>query len=416
MAVLLFPESRSIMKTVTLLLLASLLSPVAAQPAADPSIDIDKVMRVAARKLAKFDASHPEKTAYPTDAKGDTWTTVDPSDWVSGFYPGALWYVYEHAKSEKWPDAEAWRRRAETWTSGLEAQQFNDKHHDTGFMIFDSFGNGNRITGNPTYPPVIVQTAKTLATRYRPETGVIRSWGKKDDKKDFMVIIDNMMNLELLMWASEHGGGEDLRKIALSHADRTRELFFRPDGSLYHVVHLDPADGKVLRKRTAQGKADESAWSRGQTWAIYGFTYMHEATGDPKYLESALKAADYYLAHLPEDQIPPSDFDSDLKGLEFKDSSAATIAAAGLLRLYPLLKSPELKEKYFKAAEAALRALTAPPYFSDGDDKASLISYAARNYHEDPNHRITNTSLIWSDYYLLQALLRYQQITAPRKN
>jgi hypothetical protein len=400
------------MKPATLLLLAALLSPVSAQPAADPSIDIDKVMRVAARKLAKFDAAHPEKTAYPTDAKGADWTTVAPSDWVSGFYPGALWYVYEYAKAEKWPDADAWRKRAESWTAGLEAQQFNDKHHDTGFMIFDSFGNGNRLTGNPTYPPVIVQTAKTLATRYSEETGMIRSWGKKDDKKDFTVIIDNMMNLELLMWASEHGGGEDLRKIALRHADRTRELFFRPDGSLYHVVHLDPADGTVRRKRTAQGKADDSAWSRGQTWAIYGFTYMHEATGDPKYLESALKAADYYLANLPEDQIPPSDFHSDLKGLEFKDSSAATIATAGLLRLYPLLKSPELKDKYFKAATASLRALTAPPYFSEGDDKASLIAYAARNYHADPAHKLTNTSLIWSDYYLLQALLRYQQITA----
>lgn len=404
------------MKTIAFLLLASLLYPVSAQPVADPSIDIDKVMRVAARKLANFDALHPEKTAYPTDAKGSTWTTVAPSDWVSGFYPGALWYVYEHAKSEQWPDAEAWRKRAEAWTSGLEAQQFNDKHHDTGFMIFDSFGNGNRITGNPSYPPVIIQTAKTLATRYRSETGTIRSWGKKDDMKDFLVIIDNMMNLELLMWASKNGGGEDLRKIALSHADRTRELFFRPDGSLYHVVHLDPADGSVRRKRTAQGKADESAWSRGQTWAIYGFTYMHEATGDPKYLESALKASDYYLKHLPEDQIPPSDFHSELKGLEFKDSSAATIAAAGFLRLYPLLKSPELKEKYFKAASATLLALTTAPYFSEGDDKASLISYSARNYHADPNHKLTNTSLIWSDYYLLQALLRYQQITSAKQS
>ncbi len=401
------------MKLATLLLLASMICPAAAQPAADPTIAIDKVMRVAARKLAKFDASHPTAKVYPTDAKGAEWTTVDPSDWVSGFYPGALWYVYEYAKAEKWPDADAWRQRAEKWTTGLESQQFNDKHHDTGFMIFDSYGNGHRITGNPAYPSIIVQTAKTLATRFREETGMIRSWGGKGDTKDFQVIIDNMMNLELLMWAADHGGGEELRKIAISHADRTREVFFRPDGSLYHVVHLDPADGKVRRKRTAQGKADESAWSRGQTWAIYGFTYMHEATGDPKYLESAMKAADYYISHLPEDHIPPSDFQSELQGLEFKDSSAATIAAAGLLRLYPLLKSPEIQAKYFKAATAALRSLTAAPYFSEGEDKASLVAYAARNYHADPAHKLTNTSLIWSDYYLLQALLRYQRITSP---
>ena len=403
------------MKTTTLFLLASLLCPLTAQPAKDPSIDIDKVMRVAARKFPKFDAAHPDRKLYPTDAKGAEWTTVKPSDWVSGYYPGALWFLYEYADAQKWPDAPVWRERAESWTAGLKQEQFNDAHHDTGFMIFDSYGNGHRITKNPEYPPIIIQTAKTLATRYRAETGMIRSWGKKTDMKDYMVIIDNMMNLELLMWASANGGGDDLRKIAISHADRTRELFFRPDGSLYHVVHLDPADGKVTRKRTAQGKADDSAWSRGQAWAIYGFTYMHEATGDPKYLESALKATDYFLANLPEDQIPPADFHSDLKGLEFKDSSASTIAAAGLLRLYPLLKSPEMKEKYLKAATGMLRSLTAPPYFSEGDDKASLIVYAARNYHTDPNHKVANTSLIWSDYYLLQALLRYQGIIGAGK-
>lgn len=399
------------MKTATLFLLAAMICSSAAQPAADPSIDIDKVMRVASRKFARFDAAHPDHKVYPTDAKGADWTPVDPSDWVSGFYPGALWYLYEYAAAEKWPDAPTWRKRAESWTAGLEKQQFNDKHHDTGFMIFDSYGNGHRITRNPAYPPVIVQTAKTLASRYRKETGMIRSWGKKDDMKDFTVIIDNMMNLELLVWASANGGGEELRNIAISHADRTRDLFFRPDGSTYHVVQLDPADGKVRRKRTQQGMADESVWSRGQTWAIYGFAYMHEATGDPKYLECALKASDYYLAHLPDDRIPPSDFHSGLSGLEFKDSSAATIAAAAFLRIHQLVKSPELKDRYLGAAAATLKSLTAPPYFSEGDDKASLILYSARNYHKDPNHKVTNTSLIWSDYYLLQALLRYQRIT-----
>ena len=399
------------MKT-TILLLALLALPSATLSASDASPDIDKVMRVAGIKFAKFDAAHPDSTVYPTDAKGAEWKTVPPSDWVSGFYPGALWYLHEYALANKWPEAADWRRRAEKWTVGLEKQQFNDKHHDTGFVMFDSYGNGHRITGNPAYKPVIIQTAKTLATRYRKETGMIRSWGNISDMKNFTVIIDNMMNLELLMWAAAHGGGDELRKIAISHADRTRDLFFRPDGSTYHVVELDPTNGNVRRKRTHQGKADESTWSRGQAWAIYGFTYMHEATGDSKYLETAIKAADYYLANLPADQIPPSDFQSTLSGLEFKDSSAATIVAAAFLRLHDVLKSPELKAKYLKAATAMLKALTEPPYFSVGDDKAGLVVYSARNYNQDPNHRLTNTSLIWSDFYLLQALLRHQRITA----
>jgi len=384
-------------------------------------IDIDHVMHVAAKKLGAYDASHPEKTAYPTDAKGATWTTVPPRDWVSGFYPGALWYLHEYAKANKWPDAGKWRGIAERWTAGLEQEQFNDKHHDTGFVIFDSYGNGNRITGNPAYPAIIKRTAQSLASRFLPTTGMIRSWGKKEDMEKFTVIIDNMMNLELIVWAADHGGtlpggtSDDLRKIATSHADRAINLFFRPDGSTFHVVDLDAKTGAVQKKRTAQGKADDSAWSRGQTWAIYGFAYLYEATGQQRYLDASLKAADYYLAHLPPDFVPPSDFHSDLKGLEFKDSSAAAVAASAFLRLSRIVKDPVLKKKYFDAATSTLKALTSPPYFSEGDDKASLLAYAARNYNEDPNNRLTNTSLIWGDYYLLEALLAYQALEQQAK-
>ena len=250
---------------------------------------------------------------------------------------------------------------------------------------------------------------------------MIRSWGKKEDMEKFTVIIDNMMNLELIVWAADHGGtlpggtSDDLRKIATSHADRAINLFFRPDGSTFHVVDLDAKTGAVQKKRTAQGKADDSAWSRGQTWAIYGFAYLYEATGQQRYLDASLKAADYYLAHLPPDFVPPSDFHSDLKGLEFKDSSAAAVAASAFLRLSRIVKDPVLKKKYFDAATSTLKALTSPPYFSEGDDKASLLAYAARNYNEDPNNRLTNTSLIWGDYYLLEALLAYQSIERGEK-
>jgi len=392
-----------------------------AAPESSSPIDIDRVMRTAAKKLAAYDALHPEKIVYPTDAKGATWTTVLPKDWVSGFYPGTLWYLYEYAKANKWPDADKYRAMAEVWTAGLENEQFNTDHHDTGFVIYDSYGNGFRITGNPAYPPIIKQTAQSLASRYLKETGMIRSWGKISDTSRFQVIIDNMMNLELLVWSAKNGGtlpggtSDDLLKLAKGHADRAIELFFRPDGSTFHVVELDPKTGEVQKKRTHQGKADDSTWSRGQTWAMYGFAYMYEATGEQRYLDASLKAADYYLAHLPADFVPPSDFNSDLQGLEFKDSSAAAIAASAFLRLSKLVKDPALKKKYFDAAESTLKALTAAPYFSESDDKASLLVYAARNYHPDPNHKLTNTSLIWGDYYLLEALLAYQALVEAGK-
>lgn len=375
----------------------------------DPST-IDRVMRVAAHKLAKFDASHPNRDVYPNDAKAAEWTTVAAHDWESGFYPGALWYVYEHAKTAKWPDAPEWRARAEAWTAGLAGQQFNDSHHDLGFVIFDSFGNGFRLTGNSAYQPVLLQAAETLASRFLKQTGMIRSWGRIDDMDCFTVIMDNMMNLELLIRAADQGGPESLREIAISHADRTMELFFRPDGGTYHVVDLAPANGQVLRKHTNQGKSADSTWSRGQAWAIYGFAYMYEATGHLRYLDTALMAADYYLARTPGDRVPPADFDGGLDGLEFKDSSTAAIVASAFLRIQSLVDSPALKQRYADEALAILRVLTSPPYFSEDDGHASVLRYAARNYRPDANHRLTNTSLIWGDYYLLEALLEFQKV------
>jgi unsaturated chondroitin disaccharide hydrolase len=230
------------------------------------------------------------------------------------------------------------------------------------------------------------------------------------------VIIDNMMNLELLIWASANGGttqdgtAQDLVKISTQHADRTMREFFRPDHSSYHVVELDPLTGAVKRKHTHQGKADDSCWSRGHTWAIYGYAYMYEATQDRRYLDQSIQAADYYLAHLPADRIPPSDFNSELIGLEFKDASAAAIACCAFFRLSRLSDEPAVKARFQEAAVATLRSLTQPPYFSATPDKASALVYQARNYHPDPAHRLTNTSLIWGDYYLLEALLAYEQL------
>ncbi len=400
-------------------ILANVAGPVIAAdvgPVSNLTIEVDRVMRVAARKFAAYDDSQTNKTAYPTEAKGAVWKTVPSRDWVSGFYPGAVWYLYEYARTNKWPDADSWRLRAEKWTNGLKKEKDNTGTHDLGFMMFDSYGNGYRITQNPEYLPIINQAAQSLSERFCPPAGLIRSWGSISDQKKLMVIIDNMMNLELLMWSAKNGGttkggtSEDLRKIAISHADNALKHFFRPDNSTFHVVELDPKTGAVQRKRTQQGKSDDSCWSRGQTWAMYGFSYMGEVTGDQRYTDASLRAADYYLANLPADQVPPSDFLSELKGLEFKDSGAAAIASCAFFRLHRLVKEPALKKKYLDAAVAALRALTSAPYFSEGPDKASLLVYSARNYHPDPNDRLTNTSLIWGDYYLLEALLQYQAL------
>jgi unsaturated chondroitin disaccharide hydrolase len=384
----------------------------------NPTHTVDAALESIARKLAAYDAVQPDKAAYPNEAKGATWSTVPAPDWVSGFYPGALWYVYEFAKRRHWPDHEQWRQRADTWTVGLTEEQFTTTNHDLGFMIMDSFGHAFRLTGEARYKAVVLQAAQSLGQRFSSQVGFIRSWGAIDDAKNYIVIIDNIMNLELLIWASENGGPAGLKQVALDHADRSIVDFFRADDSTYHVLDLDPATGNIKRKYTHQGMHDESCWSRGQTWAIYGYAYLYEVTGVESYLQQSKKAADYYLANLPADNVPPSDFNCDLTGLEFKDSSAAALASCAFFRLSRLCRETVDKARFWDAAVRTLGTLIDAPYFSTSPDFASALRYQARNYHPVANHRLTNTSLIFGDYYLLEALLAYDSavnITKAKK-
>ncbi len=384
----------------------------AASPAALDGIDTDAAVAHIARKLAHYDDHQPDKSAYPNEAKADVWSTVPASDWVSGFYPGALWYVYEFARRRQWPDPDRWRQRAHLWTTGLTAEQFTTTNHDLGFMIMDSFGHGFRLTGDPAYKSVVLQAAESLSRRFSPTVGLIRSWGAIDDPENFIVIIDNMMNLELLVWASDNGGSPRYRQVATQHADRTRTVFFRADMGTYHVIDFDPRTGALKRKYTHQGLSDESCWSRGQAWAIYGYAYLNEATQDPRYLVQSVAAADHYLARLPADHVPPSDFDSGLAGLEHKDASAAALASCAFFRLSRLCAAPADKTRFWNAAVNALKSLLQAPYFSVAASHASALRYQARNFHPDANHRLTNTSLIFGDYYLLEALLSYDSARA----
>ena len=224
-----------------------------------------------------------------------------------------------------------------------------------------------------------------------------------------------MMNLELLVWAANNGGPERYRHVATQHADRTRAEFFRPDQGTYHVIDFDPRTGLLKRKYTHQGLADESCWSRGQTWAIYGYAYLCEATGDRRYLEQSVAAAEHYLSRLPADHVPPSDFDSGLTGLEYKDSSAAALASCAFFRLSRLCPETTDKVRYWQAAINALKSLLQAPYFSSSASHASALRHQARNFHADASHRLTNTSLIFGDYYLLEALLAFDSASAPKK-
>ncbi len=343
-----------------------------------------------------------DATDYPFSASGTSWNLDSASSWGSGFFPGALWWMHERSGES------LWRTRAEAWTAGLESQKTRTDTHDVGFIIYNSFGRGYGLTGYGTYAQVARTAAGALATRYSPVVGCTRSW----DGSNFTVIIDNMMNLELLFWAARNGGDPAYYDMARSHAEKTMLNHVRPDGSTYHVVEYSESTGAVVRKRTAQGYSNGSTWSRGQAWAVYGFAMAYRETGDQRFLETAGRAADYFLSHLPTDHVPLWDFDvPPTDPRQYKDSSAAAIAASGLLELCRYAALPEDRERYRQGAADILDALTSPAYLSEGTSSPAVLLHGARNV---PSNGDVDNGLIWGDYYFIEALRRYQALEAPQ--
>lgn len=323
----------------------------------------------------------------------NTLRLVPSSNWVSGFYPGTLWQLYEHNKSSRLREA------AETWTSFIEREQYNASTHDLGFMVYCSFGNGWRITDNKAYEPVIIQTAKTLADRYSETVGCIRSWDWNADVWSYPVIIDNMMNLELLYAAAKLSGDKELSRIATRHAETTMNNHYRDDNSCYHVIDYDPVTGEVRNRQTFQGETDDSAWARGQSWGLYGFAMAYKETGDRRFLEHARKIADFFFNHprLPEDQIPYWDFDAaDIPNAP-RDVSAATVAACGLLRLAEA--DPDNKAKYLGWTDGVLMSLEKDIYQTNRAPFLLDHSTGAKPLGHEIDRPIS-----YADYYYVEAL------------
>ncbi len=325
---------------------------------------------------------------------------VAPRDWTSGFFPGTMWYLYELTKNEKW------KKEAQVYTEKVEQEKFNGKTHDMGFKIYCSFGNGYRLTNNQSYKDIIIHSAKTLTTRFNPNVGAIRSWDHNADKWDFPVIIDNMMNLELLFEATKLTGDSVYHKIAVAHANTTLKNHFRPDYSTYHVISYNPTTGVVEKKNTHQGYAHESAWARGQAWAIYGYTLCYRETKDPIYLQQAENIANFLFSNknMPEDLVPYWDFDVPNIEKEPRDVSAATIIASSL---YELSTYSENKEDYLKKANKIISSVH-KKYKSDlGTNKGFILDHSTG--HKPSNGEI-DVPINYADYYYVEALVRAKRL------
>ncbi len=335
---------------------------------------------------------------------------VPIDDWVSGFFAGTLWYLYEYTGDEKWLDG------AIKHTEHLEPIQHLTWHHDVGFMIYCSYGNGLRLSGNEDYKKVITTTAESLSTRFHEAPGVILSWNvdrgwQSERGWKYPVIIDNMMNLELLFEASLMSGNNKYRDIAIKHADRTILEQFRPDGSTYHVVDYDPESGDVRRRCTAQGYADESAWARGQAWAIYGYTTCYRYTKDKKYLSQAEIVNDFIFTHrnLPSDLVPYWDFNSPNQPNEPRDASSAAITASALYELYTHTHNAEYRE----TADKIVESLSSNAYRAkDGENGGFILKHSVGSIPHGSN---IDVPLNYADYYFLEALLRKQKIDNGEK-
>jgi unsaturated chondroitin disaccharide hydrolase len=339
--------------------------------------------------------------------------------WTSGFYPGTLLYLYESVKSD------SLQSEALNKLKLLEKLQYVTTTHDLGFMVYCSFGNAYRITGDENYKNILVQSAKSLATRFNPKVGCIKSWNnvKSLDGKTiwgFPVIIDNLMNLELLFFASRVTGIDTFKNIAIRHAETTMKNHLRPDFSSYHVVNYDLETGAVKSQETHQGFANNSTWSRGQAWGIYGFTMVYRETKDKRFLQTAQKMADYFLKDLPKDKIPYWDFnvnqpgylpewnyDSSKYPVIPRDASAAAITASALIELAQYVNINAGK-KYLKAAEAILASLSSPDYRAVvGENGGFILQHCVGGV---PSNAEVDVPLTYADYYYIEALLRYKKL------
>ena len=326
---------------------------------------------------------------------------VPSKDWCSGFFPGELWYMYEYTGDEKW------RQLAHHQTIILEREKYNNRTHDMGFKMYCSYGNGYRLTKNENYREVLIQAAETLITRFNPTVGCIRSWDNVRDHWTFPVIIDNMLNLELLFWASKETGDSKFRDIAISHAETTMKNHFRPDYSSYHVVDYNPETGEVIVKETHQGYNHESSWSRGQAWAIYGYTLCYRETGNPEFLEQAKRIAEYIFTNpnIPPDLIPYWDYNAPDIPNEPRDASAAACTASALYELSVL--DAENKDKYLRWADTIIENLT-------NNYRAELNSHKGFLLLHSTGGKMLNfeidVPLVYADYYFLEALIRKDKI------
>ncbi len=338
--------------------------------------------------------------------KDGSWEQRPFNQWTSGFFAGQLWYMYQLTRDT------AWRSLAQKWTAGLEPAKSIRTTHDLGFLIFDSFGHGHELTGDDRYRRVVIEASTSLASRFDPRVGAIKSWdtwGGSDRRGTwkYPVIVDNLMNLDMLFQAAQWNEPA-WHRIAERHALTSAAAHLREDGSTPHVALFDPLTGQLERAVTWQGYSDNSTWARGQAWAIHGFTTAYRRTKRGELLTAARRAADYFIRYLPPDAVPHWDLlHPDIPRVE-RDASAGAIAASALLDLSRQVSRSD-SARYRVAAERTLAALAAD-YLTEGTSSAAILLHSVG---QRPQNAEIDVGIVYADYYFIEALLRLRGIWRP---
>ena len=386
-----------------------------AQPTDEPMAQVVErgLNRAARQSLILAEAMKDQQGALPRTFEKGVLKTVSYDYWVSGFFPGVLWMLYEDTGNAEM------RRFAEMYTERVEPAKRMKNTHDLGFMLYNSFGQGYRLTGNKHYLDVINEGTQSLLTRWNEKIGVMKSW-QSSARWQYPVIIDNMMNLEMLCFMSREFSERKYERIAEKHAQTTIKNHFRDDFSTFHVVSYDTITCQPHAKNTSQGFSDDSSWARGQAWGFYGFTMMYRETLNPIYLEQARKIGQFLMnhPHLPEDKIPYWDYDapgipepgkkSDAPA-PVRDASAAAIMASALIELSQLDPS-ELAPKWLELAEKQLRTLSSPEYLAEEGELGGFIIKHGVGHHQAGVE--VDVPLTYTDYYYVETLRRMKQLLA----
>lgn len=337
---------------------------------------------------------------FPYISYNGKYNSEDPDWWTNGFWPGLLWLVYRESKNDLFKDT----------ADQIEALMdpvlldFYPLHHDVGFMWSLCSVAQYKLLGNETSKRRAMTAASHLVGRYNAKGQFIRAWNQPE--RTGWAIIDCMMNLPLLYWASEETGDPRFRHVAVLHADTTLREFLRPDGSTHHIVCFDPETGERQEALGGQGYSPDSAWARGTAWALYGMALSARYTGDQRYIDAAKRAAHFFLANVPEDGLPPWDFRAPWEEDMAMDSSATACAASGMLELSLLVPKGE-SELYRQAAEKLIFKLNERYTSLDDPNEEAILRMGTANR---PKKTHVNVPMIYGDYFFVEAVCKLRGI------